>query len=132
MKQSKKILVSSLLAMGLFGGGIVFANTWTIGYTNVPAWGGGGTTSESNVKTTSSNVASFNGDSLPNSFGYNVRIVNSNGAVRSDYVGLYKNQTTHAGNNTAQINYYVYANVHSKAVEPNSSTVKLHFSGDNK
>lgn len=111
---------------------LAIASSWTIGTVHVPNWGGWGVTSNANVKTTSSNYASFNGDAIPNAFGYNVALADSNHANRSNTVGLYKDKTTRAGNNSLSINHYGYAKVYSKAVEPNSSYVKLHFSADKK
>lgn len=107
--------------------------TWTITSVHVPSWGGGSSaTGKSNLKKTNSNYASFNADALQNRFGYNVRLCNNQGESKSDYVGLFKNKTTRAGNNGGIKGYHYWADVHSQNFEPSESNVKLHFSADYK
>ncbi len=84
------------------------------------------------LKLRNDDYASFNGDVQSNAFGYNVRLVNSDGAPKTGYVGLYKDKTTRANDNAGIINHYYWADVHSKKIEPNKSNVKLHFSADKK
>ncbi|MGM0124803.1 hypothetical protein IGI37_002197 [Enterococcus sp. AZ194] len=132
MKRSTKFLYISSLLVSILGGATVFASTWTVGNCYVPAKGGGGITAQSNQKTSNDNLASFNGDAIPNAYGYTVRLVNSAGEIRSGNVGLYPDKTTYGKNNSGLKGYYYYAEVFSKKVEPHGSTVKLHFSADTK
>ncbi|CCI81411.1 hypothetical protein [Lactobacillus hominis] len=124
------IIGSALLGLG--GTGVASAAYWTVSSESVSERGRWSSYGSANVKQSNSNSASFNGDVLPNSFGYNVRLINGNAAGRSNYVGLVKDTTTHAGNNTGKRNYYYYADVRSQTYEPHSSYVKLHFSSDYK
>lgn len=132
MKIRTKFITFITTAFILLGTSVALASSWTISSVHVPAWGGSAVTSEANVKATNSSSASFNGDVLPNSFGYTARLVDSNHASRSNTAGVYVDKTTHASGNTLTINHYGYAKVYSSNVEPNSSYVKLHFSSDSK
>jgi hypothetical protein len=127
-----KLLIASLMAIISLGGTMIFANNWTISAFHVPSWGGFGKSSEGNLKTTNSNVASFNGDVLPNAFGYGAKLVNSEFESRSSETDLFKDKTTHAGNNSGQVNYYYFGGVRSAHFEPNGSHIKIHFSADQK
>lgn len=138
MKLFKKNNVTAMVvAMGLVTGltGTALASAsgyWTITQETVGASGAWSSFGNANLKQSSDNVASFNGDSLPAFFGYNVRLINANGAGRSDWVNLKKDQTTYAHNNSGLKGYYYYADVRSQPYEPNVSTVKTHFSADRK
>lgn len=127
----RSAVIGSVL-LGLGSTGVVSAAYWTVSSENVGAHGSWSSYGSANIKQSNSNYASFNGDVLPNSFGYNVRLINGNAAGRSNYVSLIRNTTTHAGGNTGKKNYYYYADVRSQSYEPNSSRVKLHFSADYK
>lgn len=60
-----KLLTAGLIAMSLLSvTGLVGAATWTVGTTGVPGWGQWGVTQKSNLKTTNSQYASFNGDAM--------------------------------------------------------------------
>ncbi|MDE3283821.1 choline-binding protein [Lacticaseibacillus parahuelsenbergensis] len=128
-----KAFVTGLALFALTGATTVSAagGYWTISQERVSAYGDWSEFGSANVKQTNSNVASFNGDALPNSLGYNVRLINNAGEFRSDQVGLYVNSTSHADNNSGLAGYSYYADVRSSLLEPNQSTVKLHFSADN-
>ena len=67
---------------------MIFANSWTISAFHVPPGGAFGKSSEGNLKTTNSNEASFNGDVLPNAFGYGAKLVNSEFESRSSETDL--------------------------------------------
>lgn len=130
---SKAIMATStILALG--GASVVSAatGTWTITTENVGPGGSWSSFGSSNIKKNNSTVASFNGDVLPASFGYNTRLINSKAQGRSSYTGLYKDSTSYGENNTGTVNYQYYADVRSQSYEPNSSRVKLHFSSDRK
>lgn len=107
------------------------SKSWSITSINVSRFGSWSQSKARNLKVTNSTVASFNGDAEPASFGYKVKLVNNNGATRSDTVGLYKNQTTHAGNNSGTVGYHYYGAARSSYAEPNGTRVKFHFSSDN-
>ncbi|TSO26966.1 hypothetical protein [Lactobacillus sp. LL6] len=132
----KKIVAKSVAALGLAltlgGTAVASASSWTITEVNVGAGGSWSSYGDPNLKTTNSNVASFNGDALPAVLGYNVRLINSHASGRSSWVGLYKDRTTHADNNSGKRNYYYYSDVRSQTFEPNETRVKLHFSSDRK
>ena len=127
-----KAFVTGLALFALTGATTVSAagGYWTISQEAVSANGAWSTFGEANTKQTNSNDASFNGDALPDSFGYNVRLINSDGEFRSDQVPLPLNSTAHAYNNSGLAGYNYYADVRSQYYEPNQSTVKLHFSTD--
>jgi hypothetical protein len=127
-----KSVTIGVLAFSILGTSTVAASTWTSSQHNVGPGGGWSSYGSPNKKTTNSSQASFYGNALPNSFGYNVWLINSNAARRSGTVGLYKNKTTYAENNTGQRNYLYYADPRSKSYEPNSSTIRLQFSSDRK
>lgn len=136
-KSNKKFLSSSIISLvfmlGLGGSAIASAaGYWTVSHEQVGAHGAWSSFGSANVKQTNSNYASFNGDALQAAFGYNVRLINGNGASRSNWVGLYKDRTTYAGNNSGKIGYYYYADVRSQAWEPNITYIKTHFSADRK
>lgn len=132
----KKIVAKSVAALGLAltlgGTAVASASSWTVSTETVSDHGRWSSYGSSNLKVTNSNVASFNGDALPNWTGYTARLINSNAAGRSDTVKIRVNQTRHADNNSGAKNHYYYADVRSKSYEPNSSRVKLHFSSDRK
>lgn len=132
----KNILAKSVTALGLVlalgGTAVANASSWTVSTETVSDHGNWSTYGSKNLKVTNSNVASFNGDALPAFYGYNVRLINSNASGRSSWIGLYKDRTTHAGNNSGAKNHYYYADVRSKGIEPNTTRVKLHFSSDRK
>lgn len=125
-----KSVTIGVLAFSILGTSTVAASSWTSSQHNVGAAGKWSSYGTANTKTTNSSQASFYGNALPNSFGYNVWLINSNAARRSNSVGLYKNATTYAGNNSGQRNYAYYADPRSKSYEPNKSTVRLQFSSD--
>ncbi|AIM26160.2 hypothetical protein MEPL4_7c00380 [Melissococcus plutonius] len=127
-----KMLASVVILFSLMGTSAAYAAYWTVSQEKVAAGGAWSTFGSPNTKQSSSNQASFNGDALPNSFGYNVWLINSNAGRRSDTVGLYKNSTSYAGNNSGLAGYSYYADVRSKSYEPNDSVVTLHFSANRK
>ncbi|WEV41005.1 choline-binding protein [Lactobacillus sp. ESL0681] len=129
-----KAILAAGTVVALSGTAVVGAakGTWTVTTETVSAGGGWSSYGSPNTKKNNSNVASFNGDALPNALGYNVKLINSNASARSGKTGLYKDQTTYGSDNSGKVNYKYYADVRSKAVEPNSSRVKLHFSADRK
>lgn len=132
----KNILAKSVTALGLVlalgGTAVANASSWTVSTETVSDHGRWSTYGSKNLKVTNSNVASFNGDAQPATFGYKVRLINSNAAGRSSWTGLYVNKTTHAGNNSGAKNHYYYADVRSQSYEPSTTRVKLHFSSDRK
>ena len=132
MKRSFTGIIATLVLVLTFGSTAALAATWSVGSVSVPSWGGGSRTSASNLKDSNSNYASFKGSALPNSFGYNVRLVNVNNDSRSNSASLKLNETTRASENSGTINYYYYARVNSKILEPSTSTVKLSCSSDYK
>ena len=127
-----KATLSLGLVLGLGGTAVANASSWTVSSVTVSSGGHWSTYGEKNLKETNSNVASFNGDSQPAKFGCMVHLINSHAETRSDTVGLYLNQTTHAGNNSGTKNYYYYADVRSHRYELSTTRVKLHFSSDRK
>lgn len=132
MKRMRIVTAGLILTLMLSVTGLVSAATWTVGTTGVPGWGQWGVTQKLNLKTTNSQYASFNGDAMPNSFGYKAKLVNNVGTTRSAETGLYKNKTTRASNNTGVKNKHYRAAVRSSNFEPNYSNVRLHFSADKK
>lgn len=138
MKTRKHFWRNSLIALGVVGGltGTAVAQaasgTWTITAVDVGPHASWSEYGQSNKKKTSSNVASFNGDAEPAALGYKVHLINNKAQTRSNTVGLYINQTTHAGNNSGTVGYNYYSDVRSSVMEPNKTHVKLHFSADNK
>lgn len=127
-----KSLLGAIVLFSLTGSAVSYAAYWSVSQEYVSEKGKWSEYGAANYKQSNSNYASFNGDSLPNSFGYNVWLINGAAARRSNTVGLYKDQTTRAGNNSGLSGYAYYADVRSKSYEPNGSTVKLHFSADYK
>ncbi|EEQ24602.1 hypothetical protein QP343_05500 [Lactobacillus jensenii] len=138
MKLLKKNNVTAMIvAMGLVTGltGTALASAsgyWTITQETVGAYGAWSSFGSPNLKQSSDNVASFNGDAMPAWWGYNVRLINGNGASRSNWTRLKKDQTTYSYNNSGLKGYYYYADIRSQTYEPNVTTVKAHFSADRK
>lgn len=125
-----KSLVISLLGVSVIGATTVTAASWTISQHTVSPKEKWSSYGRPNTKVTNSNKASFNGDVLPNFYGYKVRLINSNGRKTSEFTGLYKDQTTYGENNVGIPRHWYYADPRSHRLEPNYSTVKLHFSAD--
>ncbi|WEV50625.1 choline-binding protein [Lactobacillus sp. ESL0731] len=120
--------------MALSGATVVGAATgkWSVSQETVSAHGKWSTYGYPNEKRNNSEVASFNGDAIPNSLGYTVHLINNKAKTMSGNTGLYKDYTTYGDNNTGMVGRNYYADVRSKALEPNQSTVRLHFSADRK
>lgn len=125
-----KALLGTFALFTMMGSTVASAAYWTVSQEYVSAHGNWSSYGSANTKQSNSNYASFNGDALPNSNGYNVRLINGNAEGRSNWVGLYKDSTTYGSNNTGLKGYLYYADVRSKSWEPNGSTIKTHFSAD--
>lgn len=126
-----KAIAASGLALALSGTAFASASGyWTVTSQYVSERGNWSSDGNANFKQTNSNYASFNGDVLPNWFGYTSRLVNSNGDGRSSRVDLVIDQTTHAGNNTGQIGFGYLNDIRSKSWDGGSSNTKTHFSSD--
>ncbi|WP_228765734.1 choline-binding protein [Bombilactobacillus apium] len=114
-----KALIGAVAFFSLTGTTVASAAYWTITPVWVSAHGVWSTFGYANCKQSYSTAASFNGDVQPNWYGYNVRLINSAGAGRSSWTGLYVNQTSHGWNNSGLPVYWYYSDVRSKSYEPN-------------
>ncbi|WEV44165.1 hypothetical protein OZX56_02750 [Lactobacillus sp. ESL0684] len=108
----KAILVAGTV-VALSGTAVVGAakGTWTVSSETVSAHGDWSSYGSPNTKKNNSNIASFNGNSIPNQLGYSVRLINSNASLKSGKTGLYRDQTTYGSNNTETVNYKYYADI---------------------
>lgn len=134
----KKIFGLLLCAMACFGGiGVVNAATsWTndVTFYNIPGGGNYKTNyNKPNTKTTNTQTATFKATKMTAALGNSARVVNSNGDLRSDWVGLSKNSSKYAKEKNAAKNFYFYARVKSNTIEwGNNNDVVLNFSADKK
>lgn len=126
-------IAAGILTVSTIGAAASAASTWTISTHTVSAHGRWSSFGSPNLKQTHRKIASFNGDILPNTFGYNVKLINSNAKSRSTWSPLIRNKTTYAieQRQTAK-HFYYYADPRSNIWEPNKSLIKLHFSADRK
>lgn len=125
-----KTLLTAVALTTVSSATIAYAAYWTVSTETVSAHGNWSSYGSGNVKQSNSNYASFNGDVQPASYGYSAHLINSNAAGRSNTVNLLKDVTQHADGNTGARGYAYYGDIRSRSYEPNSSTVKFHFSSD--
>ena len=107
---------------------------WTTGVrlNNIPGGGSSVTNySEPNVKQDSATYASFYATQISAGLGNSAKIVNSEGASRSQTADLYVNTLKRASSNDTVANYYYYVKVYSHWIEwGNGNYVVLDFSAD--
>lgn len=128
-----KSMAVGLLAVSTIGVWTATAASWSVSNHTVSAYGKWSTYGSPNLKTTYHKLASFNGDRLPNAYGYRVWLMNSEAKQRSTPTALVRNKTTYASEwRMVAKNIYYYADPRSTTYEPNKSTIKLHFSADRK
>lgn len=129
-RQSIAIGVFTVATLGIV---TTSAATWTITTNKVSDHGKWSSYGRPNLKTTYHKIASFNGDSLPNAYGYRVWLMNSNAQQRSTPAPLVHNKSTYASEwRMVAKNIYYYADPRSASYEPNNSHVTFHFSADRK
>lgn len=128
-----KAVTVSAIVVSTIGASTAAAASWTVSTHTVSSKGRWSSFGSPNLKTTYQKIASFNGDNLPNAYGYSVWLMNSEAKQRSTPTALVRNKTTYASEwRMVAKNIYYYADPRSTSYEPNNSTIKLHFSADRK
>lgn len=131
----KKKLFGMLFVLAFMFGitDTIMARSWTTGvqFINIP---GGGSTktnyNKPNAKTSSDSSASIYCTRRTAALSNDARLVNSEGAGRSSWIGINEFKLVHPGT-TAVNGYYTYASVRSNSIEwGNNNDVVLDFSAD--
>lgn len=132
MKKLKYLLVLSFIFIWSIS--CVSASTWTtkVSITNIPAGDSSKDSSKYNTKTNYSTFATFNASKISAALGNSARLINSNGALRSEWINLKVNSSTYAKEYDCVVNHYYYPRVKSHSIEWGSNSVTFKFSSDKK